>query len=366
MTISPLFAPLTLRGLTIKNRIFLPPMCQYQAGEDGIPTDWHLVHYGARAAGGFGLIMVEATGVSPEARISPNCVGLWNDEQAEAWKPIVKFAHSLRAAIGVQLIHAGRKASSFPGLPGYASGTVPLEEGGWVTKAPSPEPFPGYVPPQELTVSDIAAVVADFQAAARRAVAAGFDTVEIHGAHGYLLHQFLSPVSNHRTDDYGGSFDNRARIVIEIIDAIREVIPADMPLLLRLSATDWLENVPGVESWGIPETIQLATLAQEHGVDMVDVSSGGLVPAPISTGPGYQVPLANAVREAAGIPVVAVGELGDPLTAQQVLVDGLADAIDVGRAALFEPQWPLRAARELGLPSDDWPVAPSYSRGVWG
>ena len=173
-------------------------------------------------------------------------------------------------------------------------------------------------------------------------------------------------VSNHRTDDYGGSFDNRARIVIEIIDAIREVIPADMPLLLRLSATDWLENVPGVESWGIPETIQLATLAREHGVDMVDVSSGGLVPAPISTGPGYQVPLANAVREAAGIPVVAVGELGDPLTAQQVLVDGLADAIDVGRAALFEPQWPLRAARELGLPSEDWPVAPSYIRGVWG
>ena len=205
---------------------------------------------------------------------------------------------------------AGRKASSFPGLLGYTSGTVPLEEGGWVTKAPSPEPFPGYVPPQELTVSDIAAVVADFQAAARRAVAAGFDTVEIHGAHGYLLHQFLSPMSNHRTDDYGGSFDNRARIVIEIIDAIRDVIPADMPLLLRLSATDWLENMPGVESWGIPETIQLATLAQEHGVDMIDVSSGGLVPAPISTGPGYQVPLANAVREAAGIPVVAVGEIG--------------------------------------------------------
>lgn len=365
MHASPLFHPLSLRGLTIKNRVFLPPMCQYQA-TDGVPNDWHLTHYGARAVGGFGLIMVEATAISPQARISPNCTGLWNDEQAAAWSRIVQFVHTQGAAIGVQLIHAGRKASTYPGLPGYASGTIPPQEGGWVTDAPSAEACPGYMPPQELTLDGIAAVVTDFQEAARRAVAAGFDTIEIHGAHGYLLHQFLSPVSNHRSDDYGGSFDNRVRIVLEVIDAIQEVIPTDMPLLLRLSATDWLEDAPGVESWTLPDTVQLATLARDHGVDMIDVSSGGLVPAPITVEPGYQTAQAAAVREGAGVPVIAVGELGDPLTAQQVLVDGLADAIDIGRAALFEPQWPLRAAREVRVPPEEWPVAPSYHRGVWG
>lgn len=364
---SPLFTPITLRGLDIRNRIFLPPMCQYQAtGLDGMPTDWHLVHYGARAAGGFGLIMVEAAGISPNGRISNQCVGLWNDEQASAWRPIVDFCHAQGSAMGVQLIHAGRKAATYPGLPGFESGSIPVDDGGWVTVAPSAEPFPGLAPPEALTVKEINGVVADFAAAARRAMTVGFDTVEIHAAHGYLLHQFLSPVSNRRTDNYGGSFDNRIRLLIEVVDAVRAAISDKAPLFLRISATDWLEDAPGITSWTIQESVALARILRDRGVDIIDVSSGGLVPAPIVSGPGYQVPFAEAVREGANIPVVAVGQLGDPVLAQRVLFDAKADAVDIGRAALFDPAWPLRAARLLGLAEGEWPVPESYHRGMWG
>lgn len=358
-----LFDPLELRGLLLRNRMVLPPMCQYRAtGHDGLPTDWHLMHYGARAAGGFGLIVIEATAINPEGRISPNCLGLWNDEQSDAFKPIVKFAHSQGARIGVQLIHAGRKASTYPALPGNPDGSVPISEGGWQTKAPSALSAFDLTPPVALSTAEIEQVVADFVAAAQRAVTAGFDTVQIHAAHGYLLHQFLSPVSNQRDDDYGGSLDNRMRLTLEVISAIRAVLPDSLPLMLRISATDWLEDA-GIASWTVSESQILCQKAQELGVDIIDVSSGGLVPAPIVTGPGYQLGFAQAIKSSVTIPVIAVGQLGDPLVAQAALDHGSADAIDIGRAALVDAAWPLHAAEKLGIPKGFWPIPPSYQRG---
>lgn len=351
-----LFDPITLRGVTARNRIWLPPMCQYQAtARDGMPTTWHLVHYGARAAGGFGLLIAEATGVVPEGRITPNCCGIWNEMQREAWAHIVDFVHDRGAAIGIQLNHAGRKASTWWDFSGK-QGTVAPADGGWQTVAPSPIAFPGYEAPRQLTVTDIHNIVDAFGRAAHRADRAGFDAIELHGAHGYLLTQFLSPLTNQRTDEYGGDFEGRTRLILEVCDAVRATWPADKALLVRLSATEWLDG-----GWTVEDTQRLVPLLAAHGVDFVDVSSGGNVPAPIDLHPGYQVGLAKQVR-AAGLPVSAVGLITQPAEAQQVVADGSADVVEIGRAALRQPSWPLWAAHELGADPASM-TQPSYTRG---
>lgn len=356
---SSLFDPLKLRGLTIPNRLFLAPMCQYQCeNRDGVPGVWHLVHYGARAAGGFGLVIAEATGVSPEGRITPWCCGLWNDEQVQAWRPIVEFGHAQGAAMAVQLQHAGRKASIYRDFEPDKSGSVPLEDGGWTTLGPTEAPFPGLAAPRAATTDDLATVVADFAAAAQRADAAGFDAVEIHAAHGYLIFQFLSPLTNTRTDGYGGDLAGRARLLLEVLDAVRAVWPQDKPVLVRLSATEWTEG-----GFSIDEAREVARMAGEHGADLIDVSSGGNVLAKIPSAPGYQVPLAREVRKA-GIPVSVAGRITEPAQAQAILDDGDADAVSLARVALREPSWPLRAAAELD--ADALARYPdSYLRGRW-
>jgi len=352
-----LFEPLTLRDVTLRNRIILPPMCMYQA-TDGVPNDWHLVHYGARAMGGFGLLIAEATGVVPEGRISPKCCGLWNDAQRDAWARVVAFVHTQGAAMGIQLGHAGRKGSVYSELSGQ-TGTAPVDEGGWETVAPSPIAFPGYATPRELTVAEIHGIAQAFGAAARRADDAGFDCVELHAAHGYLLHQFLSPFSNQRTDEYGGDFAGRTRFLLETVDAVRAALSASKPLLVRLSATEWVDG-----GWDVDDTIRLAGLLRERGVDFLDISSGGNVSAKITLGPGYQVPLARQVR-AGGLPVCAVGLITAPAQAQAILDEGGIDAIEIGRAALRQPAWPQWAAHVLGVAPDDAPYPPSYRRGRW-
>ncbi len=352
-----LFEPLTLRSLTLRNRVWLSPMCQYSA-TDGVPDDWHLVHLGARATGGFGLILTEAAAVTADGRISPQDAGIWNDEQARAWGRIVDFVHGQGTAIGVQLAHAGRKASTYRPWA-EASGSVPSSDGGWTAVAPSPVAFEGYAEPAALTTDQIDDVVRAFADAARRAVDAGFDTVELHGAHGYLLHEFLSPLSNRRDDGYGGDFEGRVRLVLETVDAVRAAIPETMPLLVRISGTDWTDD-----GWDLDQSARLAPLLRDHGVDLVDVSSGGNAPASIPVGPGYQVPLAAGVR-AAGIPTGAVGMITEPEQAEKVLSNGEADVVFLARAALREPAWPLRAAHELGVPDEEagWPA--QYTRAVW-
>ncbi len=352
-----LFDPITLRSLTVRNRIWLAPMCQYSA-VDGVPGDWHLVNLGARAAGGFGLLLTEATAVTPEGRISPQDTGIYNDEQTDAWRRIVDFVHDRGAAIGIQLAHAGRKASTY--RPWAAEhGTIPAESGGWITSAPSAIPFQGYATPEELSAEGLTAVVAAFVAAARRSLDAGFDTIEVHAAHGYLLHQLLSPLSNHRSDAYGGSFENRIRLLVEVVDGVRSAVSPTMPLLVRISGTDWLDG-----GWDLEQSTRLAGILAEHGVDLVDVSSGGNAPASIPVGPGYQVPLAAGVR-AAGLPTGAVGLITEPEQAETILAGDEADVVLLARAALREPTWPLRAAHELGVPADEagWPE--QYARGAW-
>ena len=333
-------------------------MCQYQASaQDGVPTDWHLVHYGARAAGGFGLLIAEATGVVPEGRITPNCCGLWNDTQRDAWARIVAFAHQCGAAMGVQLNHSGRKGSGWWDFSGH-DGSVAPADGGWRTVAPSPIAFPGYETPRQATADELQTIVAAFAAAARRADQAGFDVIELHAAHGYLLSEFLSPLTNTRSDEYGGDFAGRTRLLLKTCDAVRAVWPAEKPLLVRISATEWAEG-----GWTVDDTVALAPLLQAHGVDFIDVSSGGNVPATIPIGPGYQVPLAAAVRPA-GLPVSAVGLITEPAQAQQVLDDGSADVVEIGRAALRQPAWPLWAAHRLG--ADPAAITqPSYRRGAY-
>ncbi|WP_375001787.1 NADH:flavin oxidoreductase/NADH oxidase [Aeromicrobium sp. CTD01-1L150] len=358
---SALFEPLTLRGVTTRNRIWLAPMCQYSCfDQDGVPTDWHLVHLGARATGGFGLVMSEATAVAPEGRISPEDTGLWNDQQAQAWRPIVDTIKAQGAVAAVQLAHAGRKASTFAPFAGE-SGSVPLEQRGWSTVSCTDQAFGDFDAPRRLSTEEVEDLPRQFAEAARRAESAGFEAVEIHAAHGYLLHQFLSPLVNDRDDRYGGSFENRARIVLEVVDAVRAVWSG--PLFIRFSATDWVEDAP---SWDVEQTSRLAGLVVERGVDLVDISSGGAVPEQrITVGPGYQVPFAGAVRRATGAPVSAVGLLTDPAQAERVLSDGDADVVMLARAALREPSWPLRAAHELGLPADKAPYPPQYARGAW-
>ena len=354
---SKLFEPITLRSLTVRNRVWLAPMCQYSA-TDGVPHDWHLAHLGARATGGFGLILTEASAVVPEGRISPPDAGIWNDEQAAAWRRIVDFVHQQGAAIGIQLAHAGRKASTYRPWA-EESGSVPPSDGGWPTSAPSTLPFPGYADPEALSVEEIAAVVTAFAEATSRAVRAGFDTVEIHAAHGYLLHQFLSPLSNDRDDRYGGSFDNRVRFLLETVDAVRAALPGTAPLLVRISGTDWIDG-----GWDLEQSTRLAVLLEEHGVDLVDVSSGGNAPASIPVGPGYQVPLAAGVRSA-GLPTGAVGLITEPEQAEKIVANGEADVVLLARAALRESAWPLRAAHELGLAPDDAPWPAQYTRAHW-
>ncbi|MBB2922369.1 NADH:flavin oxidoreductase/NADH oxidase [Cellulomonas cellasea] len=352
-----LFEPLTLRGTTFPNRAWLAPMCQYSA-TDGLPDDWHLVHLGARAAGGFGLVIAEATAVVPEGRISPQDTGLWNDAQVAAWSRITDFVRARGSYSGVQLAHAGRKASTYSPFA-TGRGTVPASEGGWTSVGPSAVAYPGLEAPAELTDAQVEAVPGQFAAAARRALAAGFDVVELHAAHGYLLHEFLSPLSNTRTDEYGGSLENRARLLVETTDAVRAVWPDDKPLLVRFSATDWAEGGLTVEEVGL-----VAKELAGHGVDLVDVSTGGNVPAPIPVGPGYQVPAARAVREASGVPVAAVGLITTAHQAEQVLVDGAADAVLLGRVALRDASWPLRAAHELGV--DATALTPAQYGRAWG
>lgn len=357
---SALHEPITLRGVTAPNRIWLAPMCQYSCtARDGVPTDWHLVHLGARATGGFGLVVAEATAVVPEGRISPEDTGIWDDDQVAAWRRITDFVHEQGTPVGLQLAHAGRKASTWSPFGG-GDGSVPLEDGGWETVGPSAVAFPGYATPRELTTAEVADLPAAFAQAARRADRAGFDLVELHAAHGYLLHQFLSPLSNLRDDEYGGSFENRTRLVVEVVDAVRAAWPDHKPLGIRFSGTDWLDG-----GWTVEETTRLAALLAGRGVDVLDVSSGGLLPADIPVGPGYQVPLAREVRAGSGLPTGAVGLITDPRQAEDVLTSGDADLVLLARAGLREPAWPLRAAHELGVAPADAPYPVQYERGAW-
>ncbi|MFN3866211.1 MAG: NADH:flavin oxidoreductase/NADH oxidase [Demequina sp.] len=359
MTTPSLFSPITLRGTTVRNRLWVAPMCQYSVERrDGVPTDWHLVHLGGMARGGAGLVMAEATAVLPEGRITPWDTGLWNDEQRDAWARIVTFMHSQGAAAGIQLAHAGRKASTHRGLEGH--GAVTQDDGGWDPLGPSRLPFTGLADPLPMTHSQIADAVAAFGAAAQRALDAGFDVLELHAAHGYLLHEFLSPLSNDRTDEYGGSLENRARIVLESLAQVRRVAGDDVPVLVRLSATDWMEP----EGWTLEDTVTLSGWLREAGADLIDVSSGGNVAgARITVGPGYQVPFAAKVREGAQIPTCAVGLITDPDLAERIVASGEADAVMAGREFLRDPHFALRAAHELGVPLDYWPT--QYERGTF-
>ena len=344
-----LFQPFDLRGVTVRNRLWVAPMCQYSAASEGddiaAPNDWHLLHLGALARGGAGLVMVEATAVMPEGRISPNDLGLWDDTQQRAFARIVPIAHSHGAKIGIQLAHAGRKASTYPWRPGAPEGSVPIGEGGWSTVAPSAVAFEGLADPRALTADDVRGVIAAFLAAADRAVAAGFDVVEIHAAHGYLLHEFLSPLSNLRDDEFGGSAEGRARPLREIVRGIRAAHP-DLPIVVRVSGDEWVEGGFDVES-----AAQLVRWLAEDGADMIDASSAGnTAHAKIPVGPSYQVWIAERLR-AEGLPVGAVGLITSSAQAESILATGQADVISLGRPLLANPHLPLTWAHELGAPS---------------
>lgn len=346
---SLLFTPIDVHGVTVRNRLWVAPMCQYSAA-DGVPNDWHHVHLAQFASGGAGVVITEATAVVPEGRISPEDAGLWNDAQRDAWAPITAAIEARGAVPSVQLAHAGRKASTWaPFAP--ESGSVPADQGGWTTVAPSAVAFTGYDTPEALDLDGIDAVVSAFAAAAVRAVAAGFRMLEVHAAHGYLLHQFLSPLSNQRTDAYGGSLENRARLLLRVVDAVRDAV-GDTPVLVRLSATDWVDG-----GWDVEQTVQVARWLVERGVAAFDISSGGLVAeARITTGPGYQVALAAAVRRGTGALVSAVGEITSGPQAEQVLEAGDADIVLAGREWLRDPHFGLRAAGELGEDAEIWPA----------
>lgn len=338
---SKLFTPLTIRGLEISNRAWVSPMCQYSA-TDGVVGEWHRIHIGALATGKPGLIVMEATGVVPEGRISIDCPGLWNDQQEQALKPLIAFAHSLNVKMGIQLAHAGRKASMYGFRGGHKP--LPIAEGGWQAVAPSPIAFHGYEVPRELTREEIASLVKAWGAAARRAVSAGFDFVEIHAAHGYLLHEFLSPLSNHRSDEYGGSLENRMRFLVDVASEVRASIPNQMPLFVRISATDWAE-----EGFNEHEAVEVSRALAQAGVDLIDVSSGGLVHnAKVEVGPGYQVKFASDIKKKVKVLVSAVGMITTPEQAEEILQSDSADAIMMGREFLRNPRWPLLAARTLG------------------
>jgi 2,4-dienoyl-CoA reductase-like NADH-dependent reductase (Old Yellow Enzyme family) len=354
--VSILFSPSTIRSVTFRNRLWVSPMCMYSA-VDGVVQEWHHTHLAQFASGGAGLVVAEATAVVPEGRISPRDAGLWNDEQRDAWAPVVQAIHDRGSQAGIQLAHAGRKASTWwPWAPGR--GSVPAAEGGWTTAAPSAVAFEGFAEPVALDAAGIEEIVAAFTASARRAVDAGFDVIEIHGAHGYLLHQFLSPLSNLRTDEYGGTLENRARLLLRVVAAVRAEVGEEVPLFVRISATD---HAPG--GFDAQEATTVATWAAEHGADLIDVSSGGLVAhQQISVFPGYQVELSETVRQGGRIPTTAVGLITAAAQAEQVLADGRADAIFAGREWLRDPHFALRAAHELDA-EVVWP--PLYERARW-
>jgi 2,4-dienoyl-CoA reductase-like NADH-dependent reductase (Old Yellow Enzyme family) len=344
---SQLFTPLWIRDISFNNRIVVSPMCQYSA-RDGMADDWHLVHLGSRAVGGAGLVFTEAAAVSPEGRISPADLGVWKDEHIEGLRRIVKFVRSQGSEIGIQLAHAGRKASV---AEPWTGGKL-VKQGAWTPVAPSAIKFDeGYGEPVELTLEGIAQIVEEFRAAARRAMKAGFKVVEIHAAHGYLLHEFLSPLSNRRTDSFGGVFENRVRLLTEVVTAVRAAWPSGYPLFVRISATDWVEG-----GWTIEDSVRLAGMLKGLGVDVVDCSSGGLVPgAKIPLGPGYQVEFAARVRSA-GVMTAAVGMITAAAQAEAILAAGQADLIVMAREFLRDPYFPLHAADELGFSAIHWPL----------
>lgn len=348
-TMPSLFDPLQLRDLKLANRIAVSPMCQYSS-VDGFATDWHLVHLGSRAVGGAGLVFTEATAITADGRISPKDLGIYRDEHVEMLSRIVAFIHEQGSAAGIQLAHAGRKASTAE--PWNGGGKVDPENGGWEPVGPTTAPFaPSYPTPRELTPAEIADVIVAFRQAAVRALAAGFDVVEIHAAHGYLLHEFLSPLSNTRTDHFGGSFDNRARLVREVVSGVRQVWPDRLPVFVRISATDW---TPG--GWDVDDSIALAQQLAPLGVDLIDCSTGGNVAnATIVPSPGYQVPFAARVRKDAGIATGAVGLITTAPQADWIIRDGHADLVILAREMLRDPYFPLHAAEELGLKTS-WPV----------
>jgi 2,4-dienoyl-CoA reductase-like NADH-dependent reductase (Old Yellow Enzyme family) len=345
---SKLFSPLRLKEIEFKNRIFVSPMCQYSS-QNGKPSEWHLVHLVSRAVGGAALVMVEATAVSPEGRISPSDSGIWSEDHAEAFQPISTFIKAQGAVPGIQIAHAGRKAST--DAPWRGGKPLAESEGSWQTLGPSPVPFGNYPAPREMNREDIEAVVSQFTDAARRSLNASFEVIEIHMAHGYLLHEFLSPLSNQRKDEYGGSLEARARVPLQVAEAVRRVWPNHLPVFVRISATDWVEG-----GWDLTESMKFSGWLQKIGIDLIDCSSGGLVPgAKIPAEPGYQVPFAAAIRKKVGIATGAVGLITDPIQAEKIISSGEADAVFLARAMLRNPYWPIHAAKALKADTL-WPV----------
>ena len=342
-----LFDPLKIRGLEFANRIWVSPMCQYSC-LDGIIGPWHKQHLGALVAGRPGLLMMEATGVSPEARISIGCTGIWNSRQVASYREVVEFSHSQGVPIGIQLVHSGRKGSTMPTWSDYEVARV--EDGSWQTVAPSPIPLNGFPTPRVLSTSEIVGIIEDFASAAKRAVSAGFDLIELHAAYGYLIHQFLSPISNRRVDEYGGDFLGRTRLLCEIVQNVRKEIPSEMPLLVRIPAQDWVEG-----GWSLQESIELVTLLKNFGVDLVDIVSGGIVEGAWGESfEGFQVPFSAAIRTATGLKTAAGGSISDPKYADEVIRNGYADALMIGAEMLRNPHWPLIAAETLGVLTP-WP-----------
>jgi NADPH2 dehydrogenase len=362
---SALFSPIALRGLTLPNRLMVAPMCQYSA-EDGRAAAWHLMHLGGLSLSGASLLCLEATAVEPEGRITPGCLGLWDDATEAALVPVIAAIrrHS-RIAVTIQLAHAGRKASSH--VPWDGGQQIPVGEGGWTALAPSALPQkPGEAPPAALDRAGMERIRDAFVASARRAMRLGLDGIEIHGAHGYLLHEFLSPISNQRTDEYGGSLENRMRFPLEVFDAVRAVVPADKPVGIKVSATDWVED-----GWDLEQTIAFAKALKPSGLDWIDVSSGGISPAQkITIGPGYQVPFAAAIREATGLTTIAVGLITEPEQAEAIIAEGKADMVALARGLLYDPRWGWHAAAALGAsveaPPQYWRSNPVKYRDLFG
>ncbi len=352
---SALFEPITLRSLDVANRVWVSPMCQYSADGAGTPTAWHRVHLGQFAIGGAGVVFTEATSVSPDGRISPDDTGIWHDGHVAAWREITDFVRAQGASAGIQLAHAGRKGSTE--APWVGRGRIPASEGGWDPIAPSAVPFGDLPAPVAMDDGELVRVRDAFVAATRRALDAGFDLIELHAAHGYLLHQFLSPLANIRTDDYGGDAEARMRYPLEVVDAVRAAWPDERPLVVRVSATDWADEGEG---WELDDTIAFAAALGDRGVDLVDCSSAGILAHPsIPVGPGYQVPFASAVRAKAGVATGAVGMITEPAQAEDIVASGDADVVLLARALLRNPAWPRHAAAALGV---DVPWPEPYQR----
>jgi len=362
---SALFSPITLRGLTLSNRIMVAPMCQYSS-EDGEANDWHFTHINSLALSGAGMFCIEATAVEAIGRITPGCLGLWNDATEAALKPVLASVRKRsKAAVAIQLAHAGRKASSHK--PWDGGQLIPLSEGGWVAEGPSAVPHKeSETPPRALDEAGLTRIRDAFVAGAKRAERLGIDAIEVHCAHGYLLHQFLSPIANRRTDRYGGSLQNRMRFPLEIFEAVRATFPSTKPVGLRVSATDWVEG-----GWDLPQTIAFVQELKQRGLDWIDVSSGGVSPQQkIPLGPGYQVPLAQAVKQATGVATIAVGLITEPKQAEDIVASGKADMVALARGMLYDPRWGWHAAVELGgevsAPPQYWRSQPSTQKALFG